>query len=373
MIGAGGTGGHVYPALAVTEALLAPDPVPEPAQTPPEVVFVGTQGSGGYEKTLVERSGLAFTAYEAVLAGPLNRVHPLRLLSSLAKLSFGVVQAFGVLLRHRPGAILLTGGWANAPLALAAWVMRVPVLVYLPDIEPARMINLLKRFARQVAITVPESARYFREGQTVVTGYPLRQKLLQATREDALQHFELDPARPILLVMGGSRGAQTLNAALLDILPDLLADGVQVLHLTGRDNLDAVCAQAGELAEHADYRPLAYLDEAMGLAFAAADLVVSRAGASILGELPYFGLPAILVPYPFAWRYQRVNADYLVERGAALRVDDDAMRAELLPTIREVLRDDARRATMREAARTLAHPQASARIAALLLALAGGD
>lgn len=171
-------------------------------------------------------------------------------------------------------------------------------------------------------------------------------------------------------MFGGSKGARSLNRALGKVLDRVLARW-QVIHISG--TLDAAEAQARREMLDDDlksrYKLFAYLHgEEMGLALAAADLVVSRAGASALGELPLMGLPAILVPYPFAWRYQKVNADYLVEQGAAMRLDDEKLSQELLPIL---LGDEARWAAMRERARRLAHPEAASVLASQLRALAG--
>lgn len=331
--------------------------------------FVGTRGGGGFERDLVQATDLPLT-YESVLAGPVVGVSPLRALGSAAKIVLGTLQSFRILTRHQPNAILLTGGWANVPLALAAWLRRVPMLVYLPDIEPGRTIQFLGRIARRVAVTVPDSQTYFRPGQAVVTGYPLRQGFMGCDRASARRHLGLDAHKPVLAVTGGSRGARTINQALLAILPELLADGVQVIHVTGRLDWGQIQAEMPPLPEGSSYLAMPYTDE-MGTIYAAADLVLTRSGASVLGELPHYGLPAVLVPYPYAWRYQKTNADYLAERGAAVRLDDERMPEELLPTLRSLLGDPDRLALMRARAKALGEGDGAGNLAAELLTLAG--
>jgi len=362
LIAAGGTGGHVYPALAIAEALthLYPEA---------RLSFVGSVG--GFERPLVQEAGVPFAAYDEVLAGPLHGVSLARALVSAVKLTLGTLQALWLVGRGRPRSLLLTGGWVGLPVALAAWLWRVPILIFVPDIEPGASIRALRRFARQIALTVPASAAYFPGQQTVVTGYPLRQQMRAATWEKAVQFFGLDPARKKLLVFGGSRGARALNNALLDILPALLERGVQVIHVTGTLDWPDIHKRRDAMADATDYHAYPYLHQEMGLAMAAADLVVSRAGASVLGEFPLFGLPAILVPYPHAWRYQKVNADYLAEQGAALRLDESAMLTSLLPTIESLLFDPQKLAAMRAASAALARPDGSERAASVLAALAG--
>ncbi|MGQ9886850.1 MAG: UDP-N-acetylglucosamine--N-acetylmuramyl-(pentapeptide) pyrophosphoryl-undecaprenol N-acetylglucosamine transferase [Aggregatilineales bacterium] len=354
----------MYPALAAAEAL---------ARTHPGVSlhFVG---SGGLEREIVRESGVAFATHDDVRGGPVVGVSVARQAVSAVQLAAGAAQAWRLLGLRRPGAVLLTGGWSSLPVALAAWARRVPVLIYLPDIEPGASIRLLQRFARRVALTVPESAAFFREGQTVVTGYPLRRAVTEATREAGQAHFALDAGRPTLLVFGGSRGARSLNRALLAAAPDLLADGVQIVHITGKlDWSEVEAARAALAAQGVDvrrYRAYPYLHREMGLALAAADLAVSRAGASVLGEFPLFGLPSVLVPYPHAWRYQRVNADYLASRGAALVLDDERLGDQLLPTVRGLLAAPDRLAEMRRRAAALAQLDGAARLALELVHLA---
>jgi UDP-N-acetylglucosamine--N-acetylmuramyl-(pentapeptide) pyrophosphoryl-undecaprenol N-acetylglucosamine transferase len=359
LIGAGGTGGHVYPALATAQALLRDNIDPR------QLYFLGA--AGGMERELVLESKLEFGGYHEVLSGPLHSVNPLRALVSLAKLSIGTAQALIKLLRIRPQVILLTGGWANLPVALSARILGIPIVLYSPDIEPGLTIKVSQRFAAKIAITVAASAQYFPAGKTVLTGYPLQENRLAATREWAQARFKLDDARKTLLVFGGSRGARSINIALGEHLERLLEDGLQVIHITGELDWGRTREQAGDLRDHPDYRAFPYLHDDMGLAFAAADLVLCRAGASALAELPLFGLPAILVPYPYAWRYQKINADYLSDRGASVRLNDEDMPAKFYDEIANLIHDEARLREMSRRARALANPDGAANLARLLI------
>lgn len=333
------------------------------------MTFVGTRGGGGFEKQLVDAYDLPFAAYGEVFAGPIVGVNPLRAFSSMVKMGIGVMQAFALLGKHKPQAILLTGGWANVPVALAARARGIPMLIYLPDIEPGSTIKVLSRFAQKIATTVDASAPFFKPGQTVVTGYPLRGAFMTATREQGIAEFGLSPERKTLLITGGSRGARSVNLAIEAILPDLLADGLQVLHITGNLDWERSQAATADLPDATYYHPYAYCEQ-MHLAYAAADLAIARAGASTLGELPFYGLPGILVPYPYAWRYQRVNADYLAERGAAIRLDDEKMSDALLPMIRSLMYDEEKLAAMKASAKAVGSGQGAQRIADLLIELA---
>lgn len=323
--------------------------------------------AGGMERELVTRAGFEF---EAIQAGPVVGVGPVRAAAGLTRLSWGVLQALQRVSRWRPQALFVTGGYTAIPVALACWLARVPVLVYLPDIEPGSAVKAMARLATAIAVTVEESRAFFPGRRVVVTGYPVRPEFAAASRGEALEHFRLDPTRPTLTVFGGSRGARSLNEALLEALDDLL-DDCQILHVSGDLDWPAVKERADRLPEgrRVHYHAYPYLHEDMGLALAAADLAVSRAGAGTLGEFPMLGLGAILVPYPHAWRYQRVNADYLAARGAAVRLNDDELKVKLTATIRELLGNPDRLQAMRASARALAVPDADRRIAHELLQL----
>ncbi len=360
----------MYPAFAVAEALQqGADDLP-----PAALFFVGGVGAGGMEPELIARSGIAWQKVAYIYGGPIHGVGPGRMAISAVKLAAGFLQALGLMIRWRPERVFLTGGWASLPVALAAWLGRVPVYAFVPDIEPGLALRVASRFARRVAATSAGSACYFRAGQVVETGYPLRRSVLDATREAGVARFGLDGARRTLLVFGGSSGARSINRALLGILPDLLADEkLQVLHISGRLDWPEVSAARAGLPPAAQKRYFAYdyLHDDMGLALAVADLAVSRAGASTLGEFPQFGLPAILVPYPRAWRYQKVNADYLVSQGAAVMLADERLAGELYAAIRRLLDDPARLASMGEQARRLARPDGARAIARLLVGTFG--
>jgi len=370
----------VYPALAVAnkltastlqarvltgDAAIAREDAGE-EQKKAEVLWVGAVG--GMERELVTREGIKF---EAIQAGQVVGVGLWRGGWGLAKLGWGAVQAAQLVWRFKPDVLFVTGGYTAIPVAIVCWLARVPILVYLPDIEPGSAVKWVARFAATIATTTEESRGYFPNKHVVVTGYPVRAQVAQGTRDLALKHFGLVESRKTLLVFGGSRGARSLNTALMAALDDLLAD-LQIIHVSGELDWPRVKARRDGLPDErrVHYHAFPYLHEDMGLAFAAADLAVSRAGASVLGEFPMFGLGAILVPYPYAWRYQKVNADFLAARGAAVRLDDEALKQKLASTVRELISDPSRLAAMGAAARALAMPEAAENIALELSRLA---
>ena len=319
------------------------------------------------EQALVERAGIPFTA---IPAGGLHGVGIVRMARNALKLAAGTLKAWRLIGQHRPRAMLTTGGFVSGPVAVACWLRRVPILLYLPDIEPGLAVKFVAKFAAKIGVTTEDSLKYFPARKVIVTGYPTRSDLAQADRLEAIRKFELVEDRKTLLVFGGSKGARSINRALAGVIEPLLAK-VQVIHISG--STDAAEAQAKrnslteELKRH--YHVFEYVHD-MGLAFAAADLVVSRAGASILGEYPLFGLPSILIPYPYAWRYQKVNADYLVARGAAVRLDDETLSDTLLSTIERLMSDEAQLRALSAAARSLARPDPALKLAQTLQELA---
>jgi len=355
----------VYPALSVAQTLMIDRPAVGGGSAADQLLWIG--GLGGMEVGLITRAGLPF---QAIHGGGLHGVGWRRWPLNALNLVRGLFEALGRVRAFRPDVVLVTGGFITVPVALAAWLNRVPVLVYLPDIEPALAVKTIALFARRIAVTVADSFTYFRGRDVVVTGYPTRPDLTTGSRADARAHFGLSD-RPAVLITGGSRGARSLNTATLAALGDWLRD-YEVIHLSGELDWPAVeQARAALPAEQqARYHAFPFL-HAMGLALAAADVVVSRAGASALGEYPLFGLPAILVPYPFAWRYQKVNADYLVQRGAALRLADEDLGVKLAGEVRSLLSDPARLAAMRTAARAAATPDAARNLVRELRQLAG--
>jgi UDP-N-acetylglucosamine--N-acetylmuramyl-(pentapeptide) pyrophosphoryl-undecaprenol N-acetylglucosamine transferase len=231
-------------------------------------------------------------------------------------------------------------------------------------------LKSLAGFADIIAVTTDQSQKFFNKG-VYETGYPLRPELTLWDRQTAHQHLGISGKLPVLLVFGGSTGAHSINQAVLNSLPGLLAK-FEIIHLCGDGDWQVVkSAREGLPAELAPrYHAMAYLHE-MGAALAAADLVVSRAGASSLGEYPLFALPAVLVPYPYAWRYQKVNADYLSRRGAAIILEDHRLNEDLLVTLNVLSENPNKLKAMRAAMFELSHPRAAEKIASALIELAG--
>lgn len=354
VLAGGGTGGHAYPAIAVAERLR------DGFDT--ELVYYGTDR--GPERDLASGAGIPF---RSIPASQIRGRSPWRLGSGLVNLLRGQRRARRELRDDSPDALFATGGYASAPLGSASRSRRVPMLLFLPDVKPGWAVRYMQRHATTVACSVEASLAFLPPRKTVVTGYPVRRQFADATRDEGARRFGLDPTVRTLLVAGGSLGAHHINRTIAGALPRLL-DRAQVLHISGRDDEAWLERERAQLPDwqRTRYHVTGHTDE-MAMAMAAADLAVTRAGASSLGELPMSGLPAMLLPGGFS--DQHANASYLVGKGAAVSL----MPAELdslVDAAIDLLDDEPRLAAMREAMAALARPNAAERLASMLREMA---
>ena len=352
----------MYPALAVLQELNDLNQTREAADA---VLWVG--GENGMEGDIISRLNIE---YESIPAAGLHGVGVKNLPGNLAKLFQGYLKAVRILREFEPHVMFYTGGYLAVPTAFAG--RAIPSLVFSPDIEPGLAIKTISNFVTKIALSVEESRQFTPAGkEVIVSGYPVRSNLQSWTRDLALKNLELAPDLPVLLVFGGSKGARSINQALDAILLELLKE-IQVVHITGKLDWEVIKTNRDSLPAELQnkYRTYPFLHEEMGAALRVADLVVSRSGASILGEYPMFELPAILVPYPHTWQYQKTNAKYLVDRDAALMIRDEDLQERLLPEVLALIRDQGRLDRMRSALKKMAKPDAAKAIAKELINLA---
>jgi UDP-N-acetylglucosamine--N-acetylmuramyl-(pentapeptide) pyrophosphoryl-undecaprenol N-acetylglucosamine transferase len=349
MLSGGGTGGHVYPALTVVAAAQA-------AGRAAEFEYVGS--STGLESGIVAKTKLPF---ESIDAGAFRGRSPIAALKSVVHNVRGGVQAIRLLRRFRTDVVLATGGYVCVPVVLAARIVGVPSVVYLPDLRPGWAVRFLARFATVVAVSFDEVAPHVTARRVAVTGYPVRAELGSWDPTRAREFLGIPDGSPIVLVLGGSRGARSINEAML-AGATAVASRAYVIHATGPLHIDAMRERLAHLPDHVRerYRLYPYLESEMAPALAAASIVIARAGASVLGELPRVGAPSILVPGTFAGGHQSLNADFLAGRGAAVVVhDDDLPRGELVRCLLGLLDDSERLGSMAESSRRLSHPDAA--------------
>jgi UDP-N-acetylglucosamine--N-acetylmuramyl-(pentapeptide) pyrophosphoryl-undecaprenol N-acetylglucosamine transferase len=348
----GGTGGHVYPMIAVAEAVRRLAPAVR-------VVFVGTER--GIEARAVPNSGYEL---ELMRVLPLRGAGALGFVRGVGRAMMALGEGRALVRRLRPDAVLSVGGYAAGPVSLAAWALGVPLAL----LEPNSVIGLANRLvaplARRAYLAFPEAERHFRRERVLRAGVPLRPGFLPAV-----------PAAPgervRLLVLGGSQGAKVLNEAMPRAVAEL-GGLVEVVHQSGVARADDVRKRYAEVGESQRATVVPFIDD-MPAALARADLVVGRSGAGALSEMCAVGRPGLLVPYPFAaGDHQRVNAEALVRAGAARTVPNrDATPERLAREIRELAADRALLSRMADAARSIGRPAAAETIARDLLALAG--
>jgi UDP-N-acetylglucosamine--N-acetylmuramyl-(pentapeptide) pyrophosphoryl-undecaprenol N-acetylglucosamine transferase len=351
ILAGGGTGGHVIPALAIAQELQK--------QYAAEVLFIGT--ARGIENRLVPAAGFPL---RLVQVGALNQVSLKTRLKTLFDLPRAVWDARSMLAEFRPDVVIGVGGYASGPAMLAAVLKRIPTLAFEPNVVPGFANRVVARMVSAAAVHFAETAQYF--PRAVVTGVPVREAFFQIAGKPTGNE------NPTLLVFGGSQGANAINQAMIQCLPQLVKQvpEIRVIHQTGeRGYSDALAAyqKAGLTAEVSPF----ITD--MPAFFARADLILCRSGASTVAEITAAGKPAVFVPFPRAADdHQRVNAQALERAGAAVVVEETKLeRVWLADTIAALLGDPGRLGRMSQAARKLAHPDAARDIAAMAARLAG--
>jgi len=361
VLAGGGTGGHLYPGLAVADALRRVRPEFE-------VSVFGT--TRPIDREVVAPRGFELVEQE-VRAFP---GRPWQWPGFLLTWRRAVAAARARFRARRPAVVLGLGGYAAAPGVVAADRMGVPTALFNPDAEPGRANRRLGRHARQVFVQWPATATAFNGcgAKIEVTGCPVRGPVATARREDGLAAFGLSAEKSTLLITGASQGARSINWACLKLVDVWKASGWQIVQVTGTADFGAV--RDGYREAGVDARVVAFTEK-MPEALAAADLVISRAGASTLAELTARGVASVLIPYPYDRKqHQMANARVLGEAGAAVIVEDrrdpDANAAALRGALWELMSSNERRGRIAVAARSLGRSDAAERIAERLLAMA---
>jgi UDP-N-acetylglucosamine--N-acetylmuramyl-(pentapeptide) pyrophosphoryl-undecaprenol N-acetylglucosamine transferase len=349
ILAGGGTGGHVIPALAIANQLKQ--------SYNAEILFIGT--ARGIENRLVPAAGYPL---QLVRVGALKNVSLMTRLKTAFDLPRALIQAGGMLSEFAPDVVIGVGGYASGPAMMSAVMKHIPTLAFEPNVVPGFANRMVAKFVSGAAVHFEETAKYFRRAE--VTGVPVRQAF-----------FEIPPKNggtPTVLVFGGSQGAHAINDAVFRCLPVLRreAPGIHIIHQTGeRDYNDALAAYS---AQGGNAEVSKFIDD-MPEAFARADLVVCRSGASTVAEIAAAGKPAVFVPFPRAADdHQRVNAEALARHGAAVVVEESKLEGVwLAETIAALLQDSNRLRQMSNAARGLAHPNAARDIATMAAKVGG--
>lgn len=373
----GGTGGHIYPALAVAQAL----------QDHPEVESICYIGNAtSLESQLVPEQGILF---ETILFTGMPRRPGVAFIKWLIQLFQAVQAAKKHLQAFKPDVVFGTGGYVSAPVLFAAKSLGIPYVIHEPDAMPGLVNRLMSRWATLATGAFQESAALLKARTFVATGNPIRAQIhpisATETQEERLSRKQaaiealglgFSVEKPVLLVVGGSQGAKTLNQAVIQGLPDLVDRlGVQIIHQTGMKLFDEAMAQVPEAyRHHMAYAPMAYFKE-MWHVLAVSDLALCRAGSLSLSEMFVAGLPTVLVPYPFAASdHQRKNAQAAVRTGSAVVIEDAECDAStLVHQLEALLAEPETLARMRQASLAQAHPDATVALVSRIISVATGN
>jgi len=355
----GGTGGHIYPAISIGQALK--EAVPDV-----ELLYVGS--SHGPEGEIAHKAGIPFVA---IPSSSLSKALSLRNMAAFGKLLMGFFRARKVLGRFKPDIVIGTGGYVSAAILLAQWSRRGKIVIHEQNSRPGRTNTALARLARRVCVTFESSVAFLPKGRVEITGLPIRTEFRTLPpKAEARRVFGLDETLFTIVVIGGSQGAKRVNEIVAGAWP-LIDDGkTQILHQVGQRNIEEMRALIGATQDNQRYRVEAYVD--MPAALGSADLVISRSGASSIAEITAAGLPSILFPYPHAYAdHQTGNALYLVDHEAALLCGDSSTTPEMLAGIIIELRSAPEKLdAMGAASAGLGKPDAADRVAQIALSIA---
>jgi len=358
IIAGGGTGGHLFPGLALAEEFKRRD-------SSTEVIFVGTEH--GIEARIIPREGypIRFLRAEGFVGKSLIKK---------AKAAFrslqSVLDAARILRSLSPDMVIGVGGYASGAIVLMAAMKSISTMIHEQNSVPGLTNRVLGKIVRRVCVTYHESLSFFPPGKTFLTGNPIRRRILRGERDAAYRLFSLDKDLFTVFIFGGSSGARAINRTMVDSLNHLLdlKDKIQFLHQTGDKDYEDIREAYRKTGAKGTVAPFIYQ---MAEAYAAADIVISRAGATTLAEITALGKPSILIPYPYAAaKHQEFNAMKLREMGAAYMLPEEQMTGESLAAhIRELYQNEAVRAEMARAGRGLGSPDAGGKIVDIAVSL----
>lgn len=355
----GGTGGHVFPLIAVAEALRGQyDDV--------EFLYIGTKSQmGDVAESAMKEEGIET---KNISTGKMRRYFSFQYFIDFIRIPFGVIQSMIHLFTFMPNAVFSKGGYAAFPVVIAAWIYRIPVMTHDSDSVPGWANRVCGKFSRYVAISFPKSEKYFLKRKTVLTGNPIRSSIVNGNRERGYERWGFTESRPTLMVFGGSQGARAINDALIKILPEI-SKIVQILHVTGRDNYNRavkLAAESGFKSGRHRYFAVPFLDrEEMADAYAAADIIVSRSGANSITEIAATKNVAIFVPIArSANNHQYMNAYEMAKVGGALVMEESNLGEHLfIEKLEELIRSRTLRTQFQENIQKFYHPDAAEKIA----------
>ncbi len=340
----GGTGGHILPNIALIEELKGRYPKNL------EILYIGSRR--GMEVQMIQDVGVP---YKGIFTGKIRRYFSLQNLLDMLKLPMGILQAFFILLKFRPKAVFCKGGFVSFPVAFAAWLQRIPVVLHESDTVPGLANKVSGKFARKICVSFEETKKYFPEKKVAVTGNLVRREILRGDVKKGQQFTGFDDSKRVLLVMGGSQGSLFLNELVWNNLDELL-QSYQVVHICGKGKVKDLKREG--------YKAFEYVDKEMKDLYALADVIVSRSGANTLAELSAVGKPALLVPLTTkVSRGDQIHNAYAYEKKhAAFVLEEDKFQ-------KEIFHDKLKELVNKEAQATQEESSAAEKIILLLEAI----
>lgn len=351
----GGTGGHLIPLINVAKKI-------NKKIGNVEFLFIGPKGA--LEEKLIAKEGINI---RNILVGKMRRYFSWVNFSDAVKIPIGIIQSLWTLLVFMPDAIFSKGGFASFPVVLAGWLYRIPIFIHDSDCVPGLANSILGKLATRVAVSYPEAERDFTPGRVVLTGNPISDDIIRGDPEKARKMFSLADIKKTIFVYGGSQGARIINNTIIKILPQLLKK-YQVIHQTGEKNYEDVVHKAGQQGIKAGrdgYYPIAFVHDELKDILAAADLVISRAGANSLSEIAANGKPAIIIPIErSANNHQRMNAYSISKAGGCIVLEESNLGENIfLSRIEEILENCELAGKLSENIKQFYHPDAADKIA----------
>ncbi len=358
MIAGGGTGGHIFPGIAIADSIKKIDPNAD-------IIFIGTKGK--IEERVVPKAGYKF---KSIWISGFARSLDLKNLLFPLKVIVSLIQSFILIKKFKPDVVVGTGGYASGPIVFVASLLGVPTLIQEQNSYPGVTTRLLSRFVDEVHISFDITKKYLKRKDNIyLSGNPIRSGLKIHPKDEALKFFGLELGKKTLFVFGGSAGARSINSAMLEIIDELVEKGIQVIWQTGALDFEIVEEKCKNMKAVKVFK---FIDE-IDYAYSACDLVLCRAGATTIAEIAYFGLPAIFVPYPFAAEnHQYENARFLFEKGASEIILDKELRVKLKQKVFELLENERKLSEMRAKVKSFANPNSGDIIAKAILKLAEG-
>jgi len=358
----GGTGGHIFPIIAVAREMRRIYPVRD-------LKFFYFGPKDEFSKILLSQEGIKV---KTVITGKIRRYFSFwNLIDIFFKIPFGILQAFLSIFFMAPDLIFSKGGYGSLPATISGWLLGVPIFLHESDISPGLTNRFLSKFALEIFVSFPKT-EYFSPKRMILVGNPIRRELLEGKKEEAIEFFKLTGERPIILVLGGSQGAQKINEVILLILPDLLKD-FELIHQTGPKNFKEVKAESRvvipeNLGKYYHLFPF-FQESELKMAYSVSDLIISRAGSGSIFEISALGKPSILIPFPFAAQdHQLKNAYCFAEEKRSIIIEEGNFTPHFfLERVRFLFQNPKEMTDMAKKAKEFSRPQAARIISEYIL------